>query len=294
MTTFSPSPLPEFRILPDFLVIGAMKSGTSTLQAQLALQAGIFMSTPKEPNFFSDDEIYAQGMSWYRALFDAAPEGALKGEASTHYTKLPTHPATLERLTPTLRPDLRLVYLIRNPVERAVSHYIHEWTMGEMGGDIEQAFRDHPELVAYGHYPMQLEPWIKVYGREAILVTSLEAMTADPQAVLTRAGDHLGLKDLVWHPETARENASAERSRRLPLHGLLVDNPVATALRRTLVPKSVRDRIRKGRQMTDRPELTPWLQNDLESRFAADMAALETLFPGNPDIAACYPFVTRP
>ena len=84
--------------LPDFLIIGAMKSGTSTLQAQLAVQPGLFMTTPKEPNFFSDDDIYAKGIDWYRSLFDAAAAGDLKGEASTHYTKLPDYPDTVTRL----------------------------------------------------------------------------------------------------------------------------------------------------------------------------------------------------
>ncbi len=83
---------------PDFIIIGAMKCGTSTLYEQLAAQPGVFMCTPKEPNFFSDDRIYANGLDWYRGLFAPAPAGALCGEASTHYTKLPTHPATLERL----------------------------------------------------------------------------------------------------------------------------------------------------------------------------------------------------
>ena len=76
--------------LPDFLIIGAMKCGTSTLQAQLARQPGVFMSTPKEPNYFSDDEVHAQGQARYEGLFSGAAEGDLTGEASTHYTKLPT------------------------------------------------------------------------------------------------------------------------------------------------------------------------------------------------------------
>ena len=58
--------------LPHFLVIGAMKSATSTLHNQLAAQPGIFMSTPKEPNFFSDDTVYAQGLAWYHGLFSGA------------------------------------------------------------------------------------------------------------------------------------------------------------------------------------------------------------------------------
>ena len=60
--------------LPDYIIIGAMKCGTSTLAAQLGMQDGMFMTTPKEPNFFSDDPIFDNGMDWYRALFtDAKP-----------------------------------------------------------------------------------------------------------------------------------------------------------------------------------------------------------------------------
>ena len=84
--------------LPDFIVIGAMKCATSTLHYQLAAQLGIFMSTPKEPNFFSDDKAFAGGIDKYAALFRAATPRDLCGESSTHYTKLPTYPRTVERM----------------------------------------------------------------------------------------------------------------------------------------------------------------------------------------------------
>ncbi len=77
--------------LPDFIIIGAMKSATSTLHNQLSAQPGIFMSTPKEPNFFSDDDIYNQGLSWYSGLFSDANARDICGESSTHYTKLPDY-----------------------------------------------------------------------------------------------------------------------------------------------------------------------------------------------------------
>jgi hypothetical protein len=119
---------------PDFLIIGAMKCGTTTLAAQLAEQAGIFITSPKEPNFFSDDDIFANGLAWYEALFEGAAHGDIKGEASTHYTKLPTYPRTVERVRSVLKAP-RLVYIIRNPLERAVSHFIHEWSVGNFSDD---------------------------------------------------------------------------------------------------------------------------------------------------------------
>ena len=89
--------------LPDFIVMGAMKSATSTLHEQLSMQHGLFMSEEKEPNFFSNDEVYAKGLDWYSSLFANAPPGAACGESSTHYTKLPTYPQTVARMREALR-----------------------------------------------------------------------------------------------------------------------------------------------------------------------------------------------
>lgn len=275
--------------LPDFLIIGAMKCGTTTLAVQLANQDGLFMTTPKEPNFFSDEDVWARGESWYRSLFATAVSGDLKGEASTHYTKLPTHPHTLGRMA-TLLERPRLIYMIRNPVERAVSHYIHEWTQGQMGDDPIAAFAHHPEIVAYGQFGMQIAPYIEHFGAQSVFLTSLEQLKADGPGELERIGAFLG-RPLVWRDDIGAQNVSANRSRKLPLHGLIVDNPVATLLRRTLVPKAIRERIREGRQMTDRPQLPDTLREMIEVRFAEDRAVLAGFFPDHPALDLCYPFL---
>ena len=101
--------------LPDFIVIGAMKCATSSLHNRLAAQPGFFMTEPKEPCFFSDDEVWAKGIEWYEGIFADAPEGARCGESSTHYTKLPTYPKTVDRMRRHV-PDARLVYVMRSTV----------------------------------------------------------------------------------------------------------------------------------------------------------------------------------
>lgn len=266
--------------LPDFLIIGAMKCGTTTLAAQLAAQAGIFMTTPKEPNFFSDDDVFARGLAWYAQLFRDAGPGELRGEASTHYTKLPTYPDTVARMRAVL-PQPRLIYMVRDPIERAVSHYIHEWTEGRMSGDPAAAFETCPELVAYGRYAMQIAPYIEAYGPQAVLLTSLERLKAEPNAELRRVGAHLGMATPpVWQTDLAAQNVSSERFRKLPFHGLLVGNPVARTLRHVLVPKSVRERIRQARSFGQRPELSAGLMARLRDTFAPDLARLSEMFPG--------------
>ena len=114
---------------PDFIVVGAMKSATTTLHEQLARQPGVFMSSPKEPNFFSDDAIYARGWGWYSSLFGEAGPGVVRGESSTHYTKLPTFPRTVERMVHDL-PCVKLIYVMRHPIDRLISQYVHELTAG--------------------------------------------------------------------------------------------------------------------------------------------------------------------
>lgn len=277
--------------LPDFIIVGAMKCGTSTLATQLGLQDGIFITTPKEPNYFSDDSVYARGGGWYSSLFDAAAPGDLKGEASTHYTKLLTHPQAATRMAAMLaRP--KIVYLIRDPVARLVSHFMHEWSMGTMHGALETALDQHPELVDYSLYARQLAPYVTHFGVASIRVISLEAMQAEPQRTLEEVCAFLGYADRpVWHESHARENVSAERIRRFPLHRLVFDNPVATALRRALVPQALRDRIKRSRQMRTRPDLPAVRRRALEARFAKDFAQLQALFPEQADLAQSYPFL---
>ena len=278
------------RTTPDFVVIGAMKCGTSTLQVQLAAQAGVFMTTPKEPNYFSDDDVFARGPDWYAGLFADAPTGALTGEASTHYTKLPTYPETLERMRAAL-PDLKLVYMIRNPVARAVSHYIHEWTERNADADAEAAFRSNTAFVDYGCYGMQIAPFIEAYGLDNVLLTSLEGVKADPDGEFARIATFLDLPEgAAWQHDLEAQNVSAARMRRLPLQGLLIDNPVAAALRRTLVPAGLRRRIREARQMDTRPEIPDDLQAQMEAAFLTDRDVLAGYFPDHPALDMCYPF----
>lgn len=259
--------------LPDFVIIGAMKCGTSTLHAQLAAQPQFFMSEPKEPNFFSNDEIYAKGEGWYRSLFAKAPPGAIKGEASTHYTKLPTYPKTIERLG-RLIPDAKFIYVTRDPVERLISHYIHEWTQGVITCPIEEAIEKHPELIDYSRYGYQLAPWVERFGARRVMKVEFERMTATPDAVLQEIADFLGAAGVVrWRGGLDAQNVSAERIRAFPLKSLVVDNPVATALRRTLVPRGLRDRVKSKLQMRERPVLSDETLRRLTEIFEEDRQA---------------------
>ena len=147
------------------------------------------------------------------------------------------------------------------------------------------------ELVDYGRYGMQIAPFVEHYGSGAVLLTSLEGIKADPGGEIARIGAFLG-REVAWRDDLGVQNVSAARLRKLPFHGLLVDNPVATALRRRLVPKWLRTKIHDARTVgSARPELPASLVADLVAAFAEDRERLAGYFPGHPALTACYPFL---
>lgn len=242
---------------PHFVIIGAMKCATSTLHDQLAGVPGVFMTTPKEPCFFSDDEVWGRGLDWYEGLFSGAGAGDLCGESSTHYTKLPTHPLAAERMHRHL-PDARLIYVMRDPIDRLVSHYIHGWSRREISVGIDDAVIQHPELIAYSSYARQIGPWAERYGFGRILPVFFERLTREPAAEFVRIAEFLGLRagDAVWSPDLEAKNRSSSRLRLSAGLERVIDVPVLRTARRKLLPESVRERIKSRWRMRERPVLS--------------------------------------
>lgn len=262
---------------PHFIIIGAMKCATSTLHDRLAEQPGVFMTEPKEPCYFSDDEVYARGEAWYRSLFEDAGPGELRGESSTHYTKLPTHPHTVERCAALRPPEsgLKLIYVMRDPIDRIVSQYVHEWSMRLTDAPIDRSVDELPILVDYSRYAMQLSPWFEVYGKERVLPVCFERFTAEPERELERVAAFLGLPHpLVHDTRSEAVNASAQRIRASPWRDRLVEYPALRALRRTLVPKSFRTWVRSRWAIRDRPRLSDAVRERLESELDPEMKRL--------------------
>jgi hypothetical protein len=105
--------------LPNLIVIGAQKCGTSGLHYYLSLHPEVSMSTPKELNYFIAERNLPRGIEWYSRHFD--PNARCRGEASPNYTAYPQHLGVPERIAAVV-PDLRLVYIVSDPVERITPH----------------------------------------------------------------------------------------------------------------------------------------------------------------------------
>jgi hypothetical protein len=260
---------------PDFIVIGAMKSATTTLHEQLARQPGFFMSRPKEPNFFSDDEIYARGWGWYSSLFRQAAPDDVRGESSTHYTKLPDYPRTVDRMARDL-PDLKVIYLMRHPIDRLVSQYVHELTAGRINVGVRQAVERHPELIDYSRYTRQLEPFLAAFGPESVLPIFFPRLVHHSQAELERIGRFLTNDgSLQWDTSLKPQNVGRERLRPSPIRNALVQAPVLATLRQRIVPRNWSQSLKVlWRARIDPPAMQPDLIARLREIFDADLAQL--------------------
>jgi hypothetical protein len=258
---------------PDFIVIGAMKSATTTLHEQLARQPGFMMSRLKEPNFFSDDELYARGWGWYSSLFRSAPEPCLRGESSTHYTKLPDYPRTVERMVGDL-PQIKLIYLMRHPIDRLVSQYVHEVTVGRIDVGLRLAIERHPELVEYSRYAMQLQPFIDAFGPDQILPVFFPRLVSHPQSELERIGQFLEHEGpLQWDTSLKPQNMGKDRLRASPIRQALVQAPILSSLRQRIVPRNVSRGLKEfWRARIDPPPLQSDLIARLHEVFDADLA----------------------
>ncbi len=260
----------QFR-LPNFVIIGAMKSATTTLWAQLSRQNGICFAKRKEPNFFSDDERYALGIQWYSSLFEKPAASDILGEASTHYTHLPTYPQTVARMQKWL-PNPRLIYVMRDPVDRLISHYLFQSNRGKIHCRLDEALTRHPELIAYSCYSRQLTPFIEAYGKSAILPVFFDRLIAEPRVELERIFRFIGYQGKV----TLGDGLPAinMRLRRFPFYNILVEQPLLVKLRRNLLPKAVRMRIRELLSASKRPRLTGSELKEVEKVFDDDLAEI--------------------
>jgi hypothetical protein len=198
------------RPLPDFLILGAMKAGTTALYAYLRWHPDITGPSWKEVSYF--DRHYGRGVSWYRGHFPLRRAARLVGEASPGYL---FHPLAPERVKATVL-EARLIALLRDPVDRAYSHYHYELALGREPLSFEEALeREHERTrgeeerllrepgyfshawwnhayLARGLYAEQLERWLAVFPREQLLVLASEELAAEPSRVYARTLEFLG------------------------------------------------------------------------------------------------------
>lgn len=229
--------------IPNLFIIGAMKSGTTSLHEYLNRHPQVFMSSIKEPGYFAECvKYYPKNYEWYMSLFKDVKDEKIIGESSTHYTKLPVCEGVVQRLWEH-NPEARFIYIMRHPVKRAISHYWYNVKCGGEHRDILTALKKNQEYIAFSDYAYQLTPYIERFGKENILTLAFEELISSPDTTLKRVFEWLDVSsDISLKNIDQKYNTLPETFKKVKGLGLLYGfrNSTLWNAIAPLVPRNIR------------------------------------------------------
>lgn len=185
--------------VPNLFVIGAMKSGTSSLCNYIGTHPQIYMAKLKEPMHFSREENWSNGNADYLSLFSEVTDEAYLGEGSTEYTKLPFRKGVVDRLYD-FNPQAKLIYIMRDPFERIVSQYKHMLKKEGETRHLQEVIKTPSDYLTNSYYAYQLRPYIEKFGPDALFVDTFENLVACPEKICSKIFQWLGLEDTFVPP----------------------------------------------------------------------------------------------
>lgn len=250
---------------PDFFVIGAQKCGTTSLYADLQLHPDIQL-TDKESSILLKGPERAR-MAYARAFDPAGPRR--RGEVATTYAMRPMNAGAVD-VAHALNPSARIVYIMRHPVARVISHHHHLLAQGLVDPDIERALATTPSLVDNSRYATQVSPWLERFGPDRVWLMRLESYAGDRAAVTRDLFTFLGVSpDAVEIPDVAH-NSSESKLVATGLKRRVLSSTTYRERIRPLVPQGLRNRV-AGRVLSAAPPRPPgpsaatraWLTQEL-------------------------------
>ncbi len=187
-----------------------MKCGTTTLADILKRHKQLAFCTIKEPQFFSESKDWQNDLGKFRQLFPAQLNGKLVGEASTGYSMYPEFNKRVWDDIFSFNPRMKIIYIMRDPVARVVSHFIHN----KMRGYTKRSFRDavikEPTYINRTRYYTQIKPYIDTFGRHQVLLISFEDFLRRKKEVLREVADFLGIENAFEDYEGVHSNKAKE------------------------------------------------------------------------------------
>lgn len=254
------------RRLPTFVVIGAMKSGTTSLHQYLKTHPDVSMSDTKEINFFIAERNWPRGLDWYAEQFERAVPA--RGESSPNYTKRHQFEGVPARMH-TVLPRARLIYVVRDPIDRAVSHAVHSVRKGRLPpGALTSFFQpppglrpSHPEysfhhpdrgyyMLHASRYHYQLSAFLEYYPLRQVLVVDTDQLRHQRRATLRRVFSFIGVDpahdteafDRVHHTTTGTQLETPT--------GDPFEPPTLTSSQREQMAAYLRDDVERFRHLT--------------------------------------------
>lgn len=269
------------------MIIGAQKSATTSLAGQLASHPEVSFCSKKEPGYFQRVEDWKAELSAYHALYHPGA-GQICGEASTMYTFLPEWTGTAERLHE-YNPELKLIYLMRQPVDRIVSNYAHSLKMGRPAAAPEVEVLQNPSYVNRSRYGMQIRAYLDLFPREQILLLLFEDYVSAPRQTLEQVAAFLHLNPAPFQTiDTSARNASVKPNHApAPLRAIQQSRWVRRL--RAAVPEAASHRLRAwasvhptverfaASELPELPEFSAELRRTLWRLLEDDVAVVEKL-----------------
>lgn len=266
-----------------------MKCATTSLHDHLGNHPDIFMSDPKEPAFFVPEiERWPNDVEWYLGLSEGGEGMEVVGESSTHYTKIPDHRGVPERIAE-FCDDPRFIYVVRDPIDRIVSHYWDKVEQGMERRPMLEAVREDTKYSyqAVNDYKMQLEPYFERFGRDRALVLPFERLVAEPRETLPEIYRWLGVKPDPIELDLSRKNRRAEEVE-MPRGRGILDRFSRTAFWETVhsyVPSSIKSigaQLARGKVApsdVDTQEVVEYLRPQFQTKVRELEAFLSRTFP---------------
>jgi hypothetical protein len=273
----APGAAPRAAALPNLIVIGAQKCGTSVLHYYLSLHPEVSMSRPKELNYFIEERNWSRGIDWYAGHFDA--EAKVRGEASPNYTAFPQHQGVPERMHSVL-PDAKLIYMIRDPLERIAAHWVHNYAKRREKGTLaETLVHPNTSYVTRSKYAMQLERYRAHYPKERILVFQQSELRYQRMETLRRVFEFIGVDPDFTHPRFEHERHQTSGKTRATRLAMRLEK-MGRSRRGRLFPTNfwlvLDDRLPLRRQIK-RPDVVAALPPETLAELRADAERLREL-----------------
>jgi Sulfotransferase family len=283
-----PGTVTSFMPLPTFFITGAPKCGTTSLHTYLDHHPQIAMSQKKETHFFVGPENIAypakriDRLADYEKLFDSTVE--VRGEASPSYAEHPRHTGAPKRIK-ALIPDARFIYLVRDPIDRTISHYQHRVSMEGERRPLHEALSDlsdpYSPYICASLYASQLDRYLHHFPQERILVIDQADLLADRQATLREIFAFLCVEVTYESSEFSAEfGTTRERRTYPPTYVLFRDRVTASPLR--VLPRGFRRSMRRSVERILWPPLKPPVVDEklrarLEEFYADEVVRLRLL-----------------
>ncbi|MGH2754845.1 MAG: sulfotransferase family protein [Actinomycetota bacterium] len=269
--------------LPNFLNIGTMKGGTTSLFRYLDAHPDVYMPSAKELHYFVAERNWGRGLAWYEDQFRDAGGRPAVGEASPSYTNHPQWQGVPERIKSVLG-DVRLIYVLRDPLERMKSHYRHEVIMGREHQAPDAALRTDTPYFHRSCYALQLERYLEHFERDRILLVTSEDLKSKRDETVAKVLGFLDLEPIVAPRATAGEfHRSSDKGRRSNTLRSLAKLPAYERISRA-VPEGVKSRLRGlgyRRVEVGDVELAPHKEHELREALAPDVAKLRGYMPAD-------------